>query len=289
MSLSRLGSPGNASPARARVKNRGCRRTARRIDCRPWPDTVHAAHRYSAAEMLERLVSFDTTSRNSNLDLIGFVRAYLDAHGVPYRISTDETGDKANIHAIIGPQSPEASRSPAMWTRCRSMDRPGPPTRLCSGQEGGRLYGRGAADMKGFVASALAAVPDLRRHALCRPMHLFITYDEETTCDGARRLIEDLARVGPANRSSASSASRRAWRRSSRTKAACAHACEGTRPRGSFQRPGKGRQRGSTPPPKQSPGSPRRPGGSRPRGRSRRGSIRLTRRSMSEPSRAAPY
>ena len=52
-----------------------------------------------------RLVSFDTTSRNSNLPLIGFVREYLDAHGVPYRVSLDETGQKANIHAIVGPQA----------------------------------------------------------------------------------------------------------------------------------------------------------------------------------------
>src|SRR6185437_5645754 len=58
----------------------------------------------ATAALLARLVSFDTTSRNSNLTLIGFVREYLDAHGVPYRISTDPTGQKANIHAIIGPQ-----------------------------------------------------------------------------------------------------------------------------------------------------------------------------------------
>ena len=54
--------------------------------------------------MLARLVAFDTTSRNSNLPLIGFVRDYLDAHGVPYRVSTDATGQKANVHAIIGPR-----------------------------------------------------------------------------------------------------------------------------------------------------------------------------------------
>ena len=147
--------------------------------------------------MLERLVSFDTTSRNSNLDLIGFVRAYLDAHAVPYRISTDEAGNKANIHAIIGAAiGRQASPCPDMWTRCRWMDRPGPPTPLC--WAGRAAFGRGAADMKGFVASALAAVLHLRQQALCRPMHLFITYDEETTCDGARRLIQDLGESGPA-------------------------------------------------------------------------------------------
>src|SRR5215471_19086185 len=57
----------------------------------------------TTAELLARLVSFDTTSRNSNLPLIGFVRDYLDALGIPYRVSTDATGEKANVHAIIGP------------------------------------------------------------------------------------------------------------------------------------------------------------------------------------------
>ena len=64
------------------------------------------ALRQTTTELLSKLVSFDTTSRNSNLALIGFVRAYLDAHEIPYRISTDPAGEKANIHAIIGPQGP---------------------------------------------------------------------------------------------------------------------------------------------------------------------------------------
>ena len=59
----------------------------------------------TTTEMLARLVSFDTTSRNSNLALIDFVRAFLDAHGIAYRVSTDATGEKANIHAVIGPQT----------------------------------------------------------------------------------------------------------------------------------------------------------------------------------------
>ena len=60
----------------------------------------------SAAELLARLVSFNTTSGNSNLQLIGFVRAWLDACGVPYRVSTDPDRRKANLHALIGPSTP---------------------------------------------------------------------------------------------------------------------------------------------------------------------------------------
>jgi len=66
---------------------------------------IAAPSRLSSTELLGRLVAFDTTSRNANLELIGFVRSYLDDLGVPYRVSLDSTGRKANLHAIIGPQT----------------------------------------------------------------------------------------------------------------------------------------------------------------------------------------
>ncbi len=148
------------------------------------------------AAMLARLVAFDTTSRNPNLELIGFVRAWLDRHGVPYRVSTDPTGQKANIHAVIGPNvaggvalSGHVDTVPVdgqAWTA--------DPFTLRAA--GGRLYARGAADMKGFVAACLAAVPHLAARKLARPIHLFITHDEETDMAGARELVEDLAASG---------------------------------------------------------------------------------------------
>jgi acetylornithine deacetylase len=150
----------------------------------------------STAGMLARLVSFDTTSRNSNLALIGHVRAYLDAHRIPYRISTDASGEKANIHAIVGPQcaggvalSGHVDTVPVdgqAWTADPFTLR----------QSNGRLYARGSADMKGFVAACLAAVPDIKARRLARPLHLFISYDEEVGCHGARRLLEDLDESG---------------------------------------------------------------------------------------------
>jgi acetylornithine deacetylase len=152
--------------------------------------------RIATVEMLERLVAFDTTSRNSNLPLIAFVREFLDAQGVPYRISTDPTGTKANIHAIIGPQqaggialSGHVDTVPVDGQRWSSD-----PFSLR--RDNGRLYARGAADMKGFVAACLAAVPELRARPLARPLHLFISYDEETGCEGAQRLVLDLAESG---------------------------------------------------------------------------------------------
>lgn len=154
------------------------------------------AARPTTVEMLERLVSFDTTSRNSNLALMGFVREWLDANAVRYRVSTDEVAGKANIHAIIGPHGPggialsgHVDTVPVdgqAWT--------GDPFALRRSNH--TLVARGACDMKGFVAACLAAVPDLQARSLARPIHLFITYDEEVGCFGARRLIEDLAQSG---------------------------------------------------------------------------------------------
>jgi acetylornithine deacetylase len=159
-----------------------------------------APARYSTAEMLDRLVSFDTTSRNSNLPLIDFVRGYLDAHEVPYRLAFDETGEKASLHAIVGPREPGglALSGHVDTVPVEGQAWTGDPfaLRRQSGPEGERLVARGTADMKGFVAAALAAVPDLKARGLARPAHLLITYDEETTCNGARRLIEDLQESG---------------------------------------------------------------------------------------------
>ena len=146
--------------------------------------------------MLARLVAFDTTSRNSNLDLIGFARGWLDTHGVPYRLSFDPTGRKANVHATIGPVQAgglafsghldTVSADGQSWT--------GDPFTLR--RQNGRLIGRGACDMKGFVAAVLAAVPDIKARKPSYPVHLLLTYDEEVGYHGARRLIEDLEESG---------------------------------------------------------------------------------------------
>ena len=152
--------------------------------------------RYSTVEMLDRLVSFDTTSRNSNLDLIEWVRSYLAAHGVTARLSFNAAGDKANLHAIIGPQRPGgiALSGHVDVVPVDGQEWSSAPFGLR--EAGGRLYGRGTCDMKGFVAACLAAVPDFLAMGLARPIHLLITYDEETNCSGAGRLVEDLTESG---------------------------------------------------------------------------------------------
>jgi acetylornithine deacetylase len=152
--------------------------------------------RVATAEMLERLVAFDTTSRNSNLALIAFVREFLDANGVPYRVSTDATGDKANIHAIIGPQQAGGIALSGHVDTVPVDGQSWSSDPFSLRRHNGKLYARGACDMKGFVAACLAAVPDIRARGLARPLHLFISYDEETGCEGAQRLVRDLDESG---------------------------------------------------------------------------------------------
>jgi acetylornithine deacetylase len=142
--------------------------------------------------VLEGLVGFDTTSRNSNLALIGWVEAYLDRLGVGHARVPDETGTKANLIATIGdPDVPGYILSG--HTDVVPVDGQtwvSDPFRLA--QRDGRLYGRGATDMKGFVACCLAAVPDMLARKLKHPIHLALSYDEEVGCIGVRGIIDRL-------------------------------------------------------------------------------------------------
>src|SRR5271155_5205189 len=146
----------------------------------------------TTAEILERLVAFDTTSRNSNLPLIAYIRELLDAQRVPYRVSTDAEGNKANIHAIIGPHEAGGIALSGHVDTVPVDGQAWSSDPFSMRRDKGRLYARGACDMKGFVAACLAAVPEMRARKMARPLHLFISYDEETSCAGARRLIRDL-------------------------------------------------------------------------------------------------
>src|SRR5215471_13868740 len=145
--------------------------------------------------VLESLVGFDTTSRNSNLALIGWVEGYLDRLGVGHARVPDETGTKANVWATIGPADKPgyilSGHTDVVPVDGQSWS--SDPFRLA--QRDGRLYGRGATDMKGFLACCLAAVPDMVARPLARPIHLAFSYDEEVGCVGVRGLISRLERA----------------------------------------------------------------------------------------------
>lgn len=146
--------------------------------------------------ILRQLVSVDTTSRLPNEPLITWIEGYLLAHGVSFTRSNGPEEGKINLHAIIGPQT-AGGLALSGHLDCVPVDgqawRSDP---FVLREEAGRLFGRGAADMKGFVASMLAAVPDLQALPLKQPVHLFMTFDEEVTCNGARYLITDIAGRG---------------------------------------------------------------------------------------------
>lgn len=146
--------------------------------------------------MLHSLIGFDTTSRESNLGLIEWVRDHLRRLGAHTRLSYDEAGRKANLFATVGegglpglilsghtdvvPVDGQAWNSDPFRAEVRD----------------GRLYGRGSCDMKGFIACALAAVPQMLAHTGRAPFHLALSYDEEVGCLGVRHLLADLAEQG---------------------------------------------------------------------------------------------
>ncbi|MDH0729874.1 acetylornithine deacetylase [Pseudomonas sichuanensis] len=146
----------------------------------------------SSQALLARLVGFATVSRDSNLELIGFIRDYLAGLGVDSELFLNEEGTKANLFATIGPTdrggvvlSGHTDVVPVdgqAWTV--------EPFELT--ERDGRLYGRGTADMKGYIASVLAAVPAFLAQPLKLPVHLAFSYDEEVGCLGVRSMLEAL-------------------------------------------------------------------------------------------------
>jgi acetylornithine deacetylase len=147
---------------------------------------------FSPREMLARLIAFDTTSRNSNLALIDFVRDYLDRLGVVSELVFDDAGTKANLLATIGPEE-EAGIVLSGHTDVVPVDGQAwssDPFRAV--ERDGRLYGRGSTDMKGFIAAVLALVPEFLERRLRAPIHIALSYDEEVGCKGAPHLLDRL-------------------------------------------------------------------------------------------------
>jgi len=141
---------------------------------------------------LERLIAFDTVSCNSNLALVAYLEAVLAEAAIPCRRLPDAGGEKANLLAFLGPLErpgivlsghtdvvPVAGQN---W----SSD----PFRAIL--RDGRVYGRGSADMKGFLACMLAVAEAVAAIPLPQPLILAFSYDEEVGCKGVPALIEAL-------------------------------------------------------------------------------------------------
>jgi len=143
-------------------------------------------------ELIEQLIAFDTTSRESNLELIAFIQNYLQGLGINSQLVHNAEGTKANLYATVG----DANQSGVMLSGHTDVV-------PVDGQEwdtdpfqvshqGPRLFGRGTSDMKSFIAITLAQLPKFQARGLKTPIHLAFSYDEEIGCIGVRRLIEAM-------------------------------------------------------------------------------------------------
>ena len=145
--------------------------------------------------ILADLIGFDTTSRNSNLELIRYVEDYLSQHGVQSTLVHDDSGHKANLYATIGPAelggvmlSGHTDVVPVDGQRWASD-----PFVLEPIDD--KVFGRGSADMKGFIACVLERVPEMVAASLTTPIHIALSYDEEVGCIGVRRLLDLMEKM----------------------------------------------------------------------------------------------
>ncbi len=148
------------------------------------------AQALASLDMVRRLVAMDTTSRNSNLEIIDFIRDYLGKLGIESRLVHDETGRKANLYATLGPTDKPgiALSGHTDVVPIDGQNWSSDPWTVT--ERGKRLFGRGTADMKSFLGVVLSKVPEMQRRRPSTPIHLIFSYDEEVGCVGVRRLLD---------------------------------------------------------------------------------------------------
>jgi len=143
-------------------------------------------------ELLSQLLSFDTTSRESNLELIQAIKKYLKDLGIESTLVFNTERTKANLYARLGPEG-DGGVMLSGHTDVVPIDGQNwtyPAFHLT--EQDGKCYGRGSADMKGFIACVLASVPQFQAMKLRMPLYLAFSYDEEIGCLGVRSLIEHI-------------------------------------------------------------------------------------------------
>ena len=146
----------------------------------------------NSEKFLSRLIGFDTTSTTSNLELIDFIRNYLDDYSIKSLLIHNDDQTCANLYATIGPDDLGgvmlSGHTDVVPTT--GQDWNSDPYQMKSNDNA--LIGRGACDMKGFIACALAAVPQMVAQPIVTPIHLAFSYDEEIGCVGVKKLIDAM-------------------------------------------------------------------------------------------------
>ena len=153
--------------------------------------------KFTPLAMTKKLVSYDTTSRDSNLDLIGFAVDYLQDLGVDATLIHNAEKTKANLYATIGPADVPGIVLSG-HTDVVPVDGQDWSTQpFAPVESGGKLFGRGTSDMKSFIATALALAPDMLAADLKMPLHFAFSYDEEVGCLGVHGIVSHLGGITP--------------------------------------------------------------------------------------------
>jgi acetylornithine deacetylase len=152
-----------------------------------------------AIAWIKRLVAIDTTSRHSNLGLIEMVRDDLKRAGIDALLSHDATGTKANLFATVPAADGTTQGGIVLSGHTDVVPVDGQPwdsDPFAPEVRDGKLFGRGTCDMKGFVGTALALLPQMQQARLTQPIHFALSYDEELGCVGAPVMLADLQARG---------------------------------------------------------------------------------------------
>ena len=164
------------------------------------PDAAVRPEDLIGLPLIRKWITFDTTSRESNLALIEWTRTYLESYGALTSLTYDDNRHKANLFATLPAQDGNATRNGIVLSGHTDVvpvdGQPWDTPPFEATLKGDRLHGRGTADMKSFSATALALVPEYVRRGLARPLHFALSYDEEIGCIGVRRLIAEVVAKG---------------------------------------------------------------------------------------------
>ncbi len=153
------------------------------------------SNKINSVELIKKLVSFNTTSKLSNLELIHFIADYLSTHDLDANLIYNDSKSKANLYALIGPEdvpgivlSGHTDVVPVDGQEWESN-----PFDVV--EKDGRLYGRGTSDMKSFIGVVLSMIPEIQKSALNVPIHLAFSFDEEVGCLGAPLMIKEMSHL----------------------------------------------------------------------------------------------
>lgn len=150
-------------------------------------------------EWLAKLIAFDTTSQHSNLALIEYVQAWFNQHGISSRIIKDPLEPKANLFGTLPANDDNIQGGLVLSGHTDVVPVAGQDwatNPFEAVKKDGKIFGRGACDMKGFIAVVLALIPEFKQLALPHPIHFALSYDEEIGCRGASFMINDIVNAG---------------------------------------------------------------------------------------------